>query len=105
MAVKVHFRVNSRPGDSENVTDFLKSAILMEIRLKDKNVFSAYHEFRFLDALQLLEQMKSGLLLDIFLVDHVDTLYTKIRNKFLQQYLKPFEKADLNTMAQAFGVR
>jgi len=69
-----------------------------------REVIVAYHEFRFLDALQLLEQMKSGLLLDIFLVDHVDTLYTKIRNKFLQQYLKPFEKADLNTMAQAFGV-
>merc|ERR1712135_1817 len=28
----------------------------------------------------------------------------QLKEKFLQQYLKPFEKADLNTMAQAFGV-
>ena len=99
MAVKVHFWVRNPDQYSKNVHIHVFS------RHKNLQRFSAYHEFRFLDALQLLDQMKSGLLLDIFLVDHVDTLYTKIRNKFLQQYLKPFEKADLNTMAQAFGVR
>ena len=93
------------PSDIDFKNKWLGSELPLNEISFDKNIFSAYHEFRFLDALQLLEQMKSGLLLDIFLVDHVDTLYTKIRNKFLQQYLKPFEKADLNTMAQAFGVR
>jgi COP9 signalosome complex subunit 1 len=43
------------------------------------------------------------LLLDIYLHQHVASLYEKVRNKALVQYFSPFASVDLNIMAQAFN--
>lgn len=52
--------------------------------------------------LEYLGNLKSNLLLDIHLHDHVETLYDQIRNKALIQYTHPFVSVDLNMMANAF---
>lgn len=46
---------------------------------------------------------KPNLLLDIYLHQHVASLYEKVRNKALVQYFSPFASVDLNIMAQAFN--
>ena len=52
--------------------------------------------------LDYLGNLKANLLLDIHLHDHVESLYTQIRNKALIQYTHPFVSVDLNKMADAF---
>lgn len=41
-------------------------------------------------------------MLDLHLHDHVETLYTQIRQKAITQYTTPFISVNLNTMASAF---
>jgi COP9 signalosome complex subunit 1 len=47
--------------------------------------------------------MKSNLLLDLFLQQHVPFLYREIRKKALVQYFSPFRSVDMKTMAEAFS--
>lgn len=53
--------------------------------------------------LEYLGNLKTNLLLDIHLHDHVETLYEQIRSKALIQYTLPFVSVDLNMMANAFN--
>jgi len=75
----------------------------LELEPAIREIITAYYEFRFLDALKSLEQVKPTLQLDIFVAGHVDDMYDKIRQKFLQQYMKPFDRANLSKMATSFG--
>lgn len=52
--------------------------------------------------LEYLGNLRSNLLLDIHLHDHVGTLYDQIRNKALIQYTHPFVSVDMRMMADAF---
>lgn len=52
--------------------------------------------------LEYLGNLKTNLLLDIHLHDHVETLYDQIRHKALIQYTHPFVSVDLRMMANAF---
>jgi len=89
----------------------LKSQVLQSANFKQflelepqiREIITAYYDFRFLDALKALDLMKPALLLDIFVAGHIDDMYDKIRQKFLQQYMKPFERANLSKMASSFG--
>merc|ERR1712176_677676 len=75
----------------------------LELEPAIREIITAYYDFRFLDALKSLDQMKPTLQLDIFVAGHVDDMYDKIRQKFLQQYMKPFDRANLSKMAASFG--
>ena len=57
----------------------------LELEPQIREIITAYYDFRFLDALKALDQMKPALLLDIFVAVHIDDMYDKIRQKFLQQ--------------------
>ncbi|MCO5594290.1 hypothetical protein L7F22_048319 [Adiantum nelumboides] len=57
---------------------------------------------RYASCLGYLQKLKTNLLLDIHLHDHVESLYTLIRHKALIQYTTPFISVDLNRMADAF---
>lgn len=61
--------------------------------------FSCSH---YASCLEYLGNLKSNLLLDIHLHDHVETLYDQIRKKALIQYTHPFVSVDLRMMANAF---
>lgn len=41
--------------------------------------------------------------LDPHLADHIETLYSQIRQRAVMQYVAPFTTVDLNTMATAFN--
>lgn len=49
-----------------------------------------------------LSNLKTNLLLDIHLHDHVERLYDQIRHKALIQYTHPFLSVDIRMMANAF---
>lgn len=67
-----------------------------------KLFLSGFNCSRYASCLEYLENLKSNLLLDLHLHDHVEKLYTKIRQKAIIQYTTPFISVNLNTMAVAF---
>lgn len=68
-----------------------------------RDIINDFYDSKYGRCLGLLEKMKSDLLLDIHLHDHVNVLYTKIRNKAIVQYFSPFISVDLAQMAAAFN--
>ncbi|GKD35026.1 COP9 signalosome complex subunit 1, partial [Tanacetum coccineum] len=58
-----------------------------------------FYSSRYTSCMDYLTYLKPNLLLDIHMHDHVDILYTKIRNKALIQYAYPYSSLDMNMMA------
>ncbi|KAF6154454.1 hypothetical protein GIB67_028346 [Kingdonia uniflora] len=82
--------------DNVNFRNFLE--LVPEIR----EVINDFYSSRYASCLEYLEKLKANLLLDIHLHDHVETLYSEIRNRALIQYTYPFVSVDLEMMASAF---
>ncbi|KAF5761441.1 putative proteasome component (PCI) domain, winged helix DNA-binding domain superfamily [Helianthus annuus] len=82
--------------DNINFRNFLE--LVPEVRELIHDFYSSHYA----SCLDRLGNLKANLLLDIHLHDHVETLYTEIRNKALIQYTDPFVSVDLNMMANAF---
>ncbi len=60
-----------------------KQYLELEPQLRD--VILNFHHSRYTACLRILDDMKPNLMLDIYLVPHMDSLYTMIRNKALIQ--------------------
>uniref|UniRef100_A0A0C9S8Z7 TSA: Wollemia nobilis Ref_Wollemi_Transcript_2421_1638 transcribed RNA sequence n=1 Tax=Wollemia nobilis TaxID=56998 RepID=A0A0C9S8Z7_9CONI len=82
--------------DNINFRNFLE--LVPEVR----ELIHDFYSSRYASCLEYLQNLKSNLLLDIHLHDHVETLYDQIRYKALIQYTNPFISVDLHTMANAF---
>jgi len=68
-----------------------------------RDIINDFYDSRYGRCLALLDKIKSDLLLDLHLHDHVNALYIKIRNKAIVQYFSPFMSVDLALMATAFN--
>ncbi|RAL46235.1 hypothetical protein DM860_016668 [Cuscuta australis] len=88
--------LKSKVIDNVNFRNFLE--LVPEIR----ELIQDFYTSRYASCLGYLENLKTNLLLDIHLHDHVEILYNKIRNKALIQYTHPFVSVDLHMMASAF---
>ncbi|KAH1073659.1 hypothetical protein J1N35_025987 [Gossypium stocksii] len=82
--------------DNINFRDFLE--LVPEVRELINDFYSSHYA----SCLEYLGNLKSNLMLDIHLYDHVETLYDQIRNKALIQYTLPFVSVDMRMMADAF---
>ncbi|XP_052147725.1 COP9 signalosome complex subunit 1 [Oryza glaberrima] len=88
--------LKSKVIDNSNFRNFLE--LVPEVR----ELVNDFYSSRYGSCLEHLEKLKTNLLLDIHLHDHVETLYMDIRHKAIIQYTLPFISVDLNTMAAAF---
>ncbi|KAL0411962.1 UNVERIFIED_CONTAM: COP9 signalosome complex subunit [Sesamum latifolium] len=70
-----------------------------------RELINDFYSGRYASCMEHLENLKSNLLLDIHLHDHLKTLYEQIRSKALSQYVHPFVSVDLHMMASAFKTR
>lgn len=75
----------------------------LELQPQLRDILHKFYASQYAICLNLLDQMKDNLLLDIFLSPHVDRLYSQIRNRSLIQYFSPYVSADLNKMAASFN--
>ncbi|KAL7258867.1 hypothetical protein ACSBR1_004887 [Camellia fascicularis] len=82
--------------DNINFRNFLE--LVPEVRELINDFYSSHYA----SCLDYLGNLKSNLLLDIHLHDHVEMLYDEIRHKALIQYTHPFVSVDLGMMANAF---
>ncbi|XP_074321528.1 COP9 signalosome complex subunit 1-like [Silene latifolia] len=88
--------LKSKVIDNLNFRNYLE--LVPEIR----ELIHDFYSSQYASCLDYLGNLKTNLLLDIRLHDHVEGLYKEIRNKALIQYTLPFISVDLNMMANAF---
>ncbi|XP_039000425.1 COP9 signalosome complex subunit 1-like isoform X1 [Hibiscus syriacus] len=82
--------------DNINFRNFLE--LVPEVRELINDFYSSHYA----SCLEYLGNLKSNLMLDIHIHDHVEILYDQIRSKALIQYTHPFLSVDLRMMADAF---
>ncbi|KAL3479032.1 CSN complex subunit 1 [Aspergillus californicus] len=74
----------------------------LELEPHIRRAISFFCNSKFRPCLEILEAYRADYLLDIHLQRHVHTLYTRIRTKSIQQYLIPFNRVSLDSMAKIF---
>uniref|UniRef100_T1J1H8 PCI domain-containing protein n=1 Tax=Strigamia maritima TaxID=126957 RepID=T1J1H8_STRMM len=77
--------------------------LFLELEPQLRDIVFKFYESKYASCLKLLDEIKDNLLLDMYLAQHVNTLYTQIRNRALIQYFSPYLSADMNRMASAFN--
>jgi len=75
----------------------------LELTPELREIINDFYDSKYTSCLKALEKLKSFLLLDIHLHEHVESLFQTIRNKALVQYFTPYLSVDLNNMATAFN--
>ncbi|KAG7155570.1 COP9 signalosome complex subunit 1-like [Homarus americanus] len=86
---------------TSNVAISFKLFLEVEPQLRD--IIFKFYESKYAFCLKLLDELKDVLMLDMYLAPHLNTLYTRIRNRALIQYFSPYMSADLEKMATAFN--
>ncbi|XP_056262366.1 COP9 signalosome complex subunit 1 isoform X1 [Pseudoliparis swirei] len=86
-----------------NVISSSSFKLFLELEPQIRDIIFKFYESKYATCLQLLDEMKDNLLLDMYLAQHVKTLYSQIRNRALIQYFSPYVSADMTKMAQAFN--
>ncbi|RDW81710.1 COP9 signalosome complex subunit 1 [Aspergillus mulundensis] len=74
----------------------------LELEPHIRRAISFFCNSKFRPCLEILEAYRADYLLDIHLQRHVQTLYNRIRTKSIQQYLIPFNRVSLESMAKIF---
>ncbi|RAL13575.1 COP9 signalosome complex subunit 1 [Aspergillus homomorphus CBS 101889] len=75
----------------------------LELEPQIRRAIAFFCNSKFRSCLEILEAYKADYLLDIHLQRHVQTLFTRIRTKSIQQYLIPFNRVTLDSMSKMFA--
>lgn len=77
--------------------------LFLELEPQLRDIIFKFYESKYASCLQLLDEIRENLLLDMYISPHINKLYTKIRNRALIQYFCPYLSADMRKMAVAFN--
>lgn len=75
----------------------------LELEPHIRRAISFFCNCKFRPCLEILDAYRTDYLLDVHLQRHVATLYSRIRTKSIQQYLVPFSRVSLDSMAKVFA--
>lgn len=87
----------------KNVISSSSFKLFLELEPQLRDIVFKFYESKYASCLKLLDEIRDNLLLDMNIAPHVNTLYTKIRNRALIQYFSPYLSADMRKMATAFN--
>ncbi|KAL9652431.1 hypothetical protein ABK040_000004 [Willaertia magna] len=87
----------------EKVLDNNKFKAFLELEPEIGTIILNFYESKYTTCLEILDKLLPRLLLDIYVRDHVTSLYEKIRSKALVQYVSTFTSVDMNKMATVFN--
>lgn len=93
-------------GRSELYKSVISSSsfkLFLELEPQLREAISKFYHSQYDKCLKILADIKDNLLLDIYLAQHVNLLYSHIRQKALVQYFSPYSSADMKKMAAAFN--
>ncbi len=88
----------------ELVLDNTNFRTFLELEPHIRRAISQFVNGRYAACLAILESYRADYLLDIYLQKHIPTIYAHIRSKCIIQYLIPFSRVTLATMAASFAV-
>lgn len=74
----------------------------LELEPHIRRAISFFCNSKFRPCLDILESYRTDYLLDIYLQKHVHRLYSRIRTKAIQQYIIPYSRIALTSMANMF---
>jgi len=77
--------------------------LFLEIEPQLRDILYQFHDSKYASCLKLLDGLKDLFLLDIYLANHVQTLFMQIRCRALCQYFSPYKSVDMHKMAAAFN--
>ena len=77
--------------------------LFLETEPQLREILSKFYDSKYANCLSILDSLKDNFLLDLYLAQHVKTLYSSIRNRALIQYFSPYISADMHRMAAAFN--
>jgi len=74
----------------------------LELVPEMREALNDFYESKYASCLRSLEKYRTNLLLDIYLHEHVNYLFDKVRQRALVEYFRPFSAVDMKTMATSF---
>ncbi|KAK3734538.1 hypothetical protein QZH41_010394, partial [Actinostola sp. cb2023] len=77
--------------------------LFLELEPQLRDILYKFNESQYAMCLKLLDDLKDNFMLDVYLAQHVNTLYSQIRKRALVQYFSPYLSADMSKMARAFN--
>jgi len=86
------------------VIENTKFKTYLELEPQILNLINAFYNSKYITMLEILENIKPNLLIDINLRSNVEAIYKIINDKALVQYFSPFQTVDMNKMAQSFNM-
>jgi len=90
-------------AELKKVIDSSTFRLFLELVPEVRELINDFYSSRYASCLKYLDKLKNSALLDVFLHEHVDSLYRSIREKALVQYFSPFISVDLQEMAKSFN--
>ncbi|KAJ5156585.1 COP9 signalosome subunit 1 (CsnA), partial [Penicillium capsulatum] len=87
----------------ERVLDNQAFRNFLELEPHIRRAIAFFCNSKFRPCLDILDAYRTDYLLDIHLQRHVTALYKRIRTKAIQQYLVPFSRVTLESMANVFA--
>ena len=93
----------SREQLQSRVLDNASFRTYLELEPHIRRAISFFISSKYSSCLSILESYKPDFLLDIYLQQHVETIYSEIRTKAIHQYFIPFSHVTLSAMAVAFA--
>lgn len=91
--------------------DELQSLVLESISFRSflelephiRRAISFFCSSKYTACLEILEAYRTDYLLDLYLHQHVSTIYNRVRSKAIVQYFAPFSRVTLDSMSQTFA--
>ena len=87
----------------KNVLDSPTFRNFLELEPHIRRAIAFFCNFKFRQCLDILEAYRPDYLLDIHLQRHIPQLYKRIRTKSIEQYMIPFSRVTLDSMAKIFS--
>jgi len=86
------------------VIENTKFKVYLELEPQIFDLINAFYNSKYITMIEILDNIKPNLLLDINLKYTVNEFYKIINEKALIQYFSPFQTVDMNKMAKSFNM-
>jgi COP9 signalosome complex subunit 1 len=75
----------------------------LELEPQIRRAINLFCASKYGQCLEILEGYRADYLLDIYLQDHVSSIFKQVRTKSIIQYFEPFSRVTLDALAKTFG--
>lgn len=87
----------------EKVLDNSSFRNFLELEPQIRRAINLFCASKYGHCLEILEGYRADYLLDIYLQDHVSSIFKQVRTKSIIQYFEPFSRVTLDALAKTFG--